>query len=448
MKRLPITVFLLLAVSLVFPQRGIAQSAPVIIRDTEIETTLKDWMAPLLKAANMSPGSVEFVIVQSPQINAFVAGGSNIFLYTGLIAKAENPSEIIGVMAHELGHIAGGHLIGTRGAFERASYESILGTVLGIGAAIATGNGAAANAIMSGTNAVAERRFLAHSRIYESSADQAALRFLTVSEIDPSGLQSFLSKLESEELLPTDRQSEYVRTHPLTRDRIDGLSTRIAASKDKGQPLPLAWIAQHDRMKAKLAAYIDPGRVAWIYGDRDQEVPARYARAIAAYRQKNIAEALKGIDALIAQESENPYFQELKAQILRDSGRVAESLPFYKKAVTMLPRAGLIRIDYAHALLESGPNNQAEAITNLERALQDEPRSPRIHRLLATAYGQKGDEGMAKLHLAEEAVLQRRLDYAKAQAQSALKILPAGNRARIQAQDLLAQIEVLEKDAH
>ncbi len=425
-----------------------AQKPPTIIRDTEIEATIKTWMAPLLNAAHMGPSSVNLVLVQSPQVNAFVAGGANIFLYTGLIDKSESADEVIGVMAHELGHIAGGHLIAGRDALKRASYESILGSVIGIGAAILTGKGGAAQAIIGGASGLAQRRFLAHSRVNESSADQAGLRFLDSAQINPEGLQSFLRKLESDELLPTDQQSEYARTHPLSRNRIDALQTNIDKSPSKDKAIPAEWIKAHARMKAKLIAFTNPGRVPWVYDDLDKSVPARYARSIAAYRDNNVAPALKEIDELIAMEPENPYFLELKGQMLRDFGRVDEAIPFYRKAAKMLPKAGLIQIDLGHALLEarSSQNNYDEAINVLNKALRYEPRSTRAHRLLATAYGRKGDENMAKLHLSEEALLQRRLPYAKRLAETAAKGFTEGSRKWIKAKDILADISTIESN--
>jgi predicted Zn-dependent protease len=437
-------IYAVLSVETALAQQG---PPPKIIRDNEIEATLKEWLSPLLQAAGMGENSVHLVIVDSPQINAFVAGGANIFIYTGLIDRSESPGEIIGVLAHELGHVAGGHLISTRNAMERASYESILGAVLGVGAAILSGDGGAAAAVMSGSASMAERRFLAHTRINESSADQAAMRFLEIAAINPSGLLSFFDKLESEELLPAHQQSEYMRTHPITRNRISALQTGLAQSKYTSQAVPEAWDEQHARMKAKLTGFLNPGRVLWTYDDRDQSVTARYARAIAAYRNNETDDALRGIDALIAEEPENPYFVELKGQMLVDFGRVQEALPHYRRAVEMAPEAGLIRIALGHALIESAQQDQAplrEAIEHLERALRDEPRASRARRLLATAYGRLGEESKAKLNLAEEAVLQSRFDYAKTQAQGVLQTAPPGSREHLQAQDLMAYIETVE----
>lgn len=420
-----------------------APEGPTLIRDTEIENIIKEWSAPLLQAAGLPEGSVNFILVQSPEMNAFVAGGANIFIYTGLIARTENPGELIGVIAHEMGHIAGGHLIRGREAMERASYESILGTILGVGVAIASGEGGAAAAISSGATGLAARRFLAFSRIQESSADQAALTFMDKAHLNPDGLGSFLEKLESEELLPTNQQSEYVRTHPLTANRVAAVETRAKESPYARQPFPASWVEQHARMKAKLIGFISPEKVLWDYQDKDKSIAARYARAIAAYRQNQVNDALKGIDALIASEPNNPYFHELKGQMLTDFGRVKEAIPAYRKAVSLLPKAPLIQIALGHALIEGGggSDNLKEAIRQLESAIKEEPRSSRAYRLLGVAYGQLGDEGHAKLNLAEEAVLQGRFDYAKELAEGVTRSFPQGSREWLQAQDILSYID-------
>lgn len=417
------------------------QSGPAIIRDTEIERTLTEWTTPILKAGGLGPNSVNVILVQSPQLNAFVAGGANIFLYTGLIERTESPGELIGVFAHELGHITGGHLIRTMDAAERASYESILGMVLGIGAAIATGNGAAAQAVMAGSANYAQQKFLAHSRINESAADQAAMTYLEKAEMNPAGMASFLEKLSSEELIPRSQQSEYVRTHPLTQSRVEATQTRASQSAYKDKAWPQDWLEQHARMKAKLIAFTDPGRVPWVYDDQDDSIPARYARAIADYRNSNVDEAIQGINALIADEPDNPYFYELKGQMLVDFGRVQQAVAPYRRAVELAPAAPLIRIAYAHALLETrsgGDKSIRIAIDNLDRALADEKRSSRANRLLATAHGRLGREDIAKVYLAEEALLKRNFEYAQRQAEAALQTLDPDSRAALKAKDVIS----------
>ncbi|MCC6598735.1 MAG: M48 family metallopeptidase [Alphaproteobacteria bacterium] len=417
--------------------------APVIIRDTEIEDILKEWTRPLRASSGLN--DVKIVLVQSSDVNAFVAGGANIFLYTGLISKTESPGELLGVIAHEMGHIAGGHLISTRSAMQRASYESILGAVLGIGAAIATGKGGAASAIIAGSSSMAANRFLAYSRVNESSADQAAFTYLSQSGNSASGLVSFFKKLESEELLPATQQSAYMRTHPVTRDRIQAVGALVARSSLKEEHSTPAQIEQHARIKAKLIGFITPQQVAWTYDERDSSVAARYARSIAAYRMNDLAGALKYLDPLITAEPKNPYFQEFKGQILVDFSRIEDGIPYYRRAVELLPDAPLLRVALAHALIESGDNpaRLKEAITHLQRALKTENRTTRPHRLLATAYGRLGQESMAKLHLAEEGVMQGRVEYAKSQAEGALAGFQEGAPEAIRAHDLLAYIETL-----
>jgi predicted Zn-dependent protease len=448
-KKATLSMALLIAMAIAAPTSLEAQgNAPSLIRDTEIENIFKGWAQPILEQAEIAEDNLQIILVQSDQINAFVAGGANVFFYTGLIEKTDGPEEIIGVLAHEIGHIAGGHLIKTRDAMERASYESILGTVLGIGAAIVSGQGDAAGAIITGSQGIAQRRFLAHSRINESSADQAAYSYLDGANINASGLSSFFQKLQSQELLPSSKQSEYIRTHPITTSRIEAVDALIDKRPElRTKPLPPQWVEQHARMKAKLVGFINPGQVAWAYDDLDQTIAARYARTIAAYRQNEIPSALKQIDALITDEPENPYFHELKGQMLADFSRVEEAIPSYRTSVKLMPDAPLLRIALAHTLIEGADkaSRLQEAIEHLDAALAKEKHSSRAHRLLATAYGRLGQDTQAKLHLAEEAVLQRRLPYAKNQAERALEGAKPDSREWLKAKDILAHIANLEK---
>jgi len=423
------------------PMSANAQS---IIRDTEIENYLSEWFAPIFKANGMTPEQVNIILVQSNELNAFVAGGSNIFIYTGLIDKTENPEELIGVMAHELAHITGGHLVRGRQAMEQASYESILGTIVGLGAAIASGDAGAAAAGSAASNSVASRRFLSTTRSFEASADQAAVRSMENSGLNPEGLLTFMRKLEGEELLPQTQQSEYIRSHPLTRNRISALESKVSQSSKKNLPSKTSWMAQHKLMKAKLTGFINPQQVSWVYDDRDLGVPAVYARSIAAYRENDIENGLKYINQLIEKEPNNAYFYELKAQIYNDFGRLSDAIPIYQKAVNLDPQSGLIRMALGQAQIQqqNASNTQINAaIQNLKRAAIDEPRSSRVHRLLATAYGKIGKDSYAKLHLAEEALLQRKNDYAKTQAKVALKGLETGSSAALRARDIVFYVD-------
>lgn len=425
---------------------GIASptKAQTIIRDAEIESYLSKWFLPILEANNMRPSQVNIVLVQSDDVNAFVAGGSNIFFYTGLIEMTDGPGELIGVMAHELGHITGGHLIRGRDALEQASYESLLGTILGLGAALATGDTNAVGAGSSAGSSLAQRRFLSTSRTYESSADQAAITSMKHAGMPTEGLLTFLQKLEGQELLTTSQQSEYVRTHPLTRNRVDTMKRAVEKSESQNAQYPPQWIEDHKRMRAKLMGFIHPEQVEWSYESTDKSVPALYARSIAAYRQNNLDIALKNINELIAKEPKNPYFYELKGQMLVEFNKLDEGITNYKIALKSLPRSGLILTALGQAQIQQASNSSPllnEAIKNLKKSVREEPLSSRNHRLLATAYGRLDQEALAQLHLAEEALLQRRCRTALKTAKRALASQKLKNSALIRAEDIISACE-------
>lgn len=416
----------------------------MIIRDEEIERTLKKFATPVFEQAGLRPDDIQLVIIGSPVLNAFVAGGMNMFLYTGLILETENPEELIGVMAHETGHIAGGHLVRSREAMENASIQAIVATVLGIAAAVSTGQAEAAAAVSSGGQNVAMSNMLSHSRTQEASADQAAVRFMDQAGISGLGMLSFLEKLQSQELVPASQQAEYVRTHPLTRDRIQLIENGVKTSRAVDKKLSPEFYEDYARMRAKLMGFISPQRVSYEFEDSDHSIAADYARAIADYKLDQTEQALKETDALITREPSNPYFYELKGQMLLEYGRIEEATAAYRKSVEFLPGSGLLNIALAHSLIEGGFNDQAklkEAIDLLQKAKQSEPRSSQLHRLLATAYGRTGQEGLARLSLAEESLLQRDIPMAKKQAEAATTMLKEGSPGWLRAQDILKAAE-------
>lgn len=424
-----------LALALLFLPVTARADGMQVIRDAEIETDLKIMCTPVFQQAGVSPDVVKFVIVQSPDLNAFVAGGQNIFLYTALLLKTQNPEELVGVVAHETGHIALGHLFRAQAQVDNLSFQAILADVLGIAAGIATRNGAAGMAIAGAGQGMAINNMLSHSRTQEASADQAGTRFLSGADLPATGFLSFMGKLKDQELLPETAQSEYVRTHPLTQDRINFLQNVVDARAKEGRPgsVPPAWRGLHSRMKAKLLGYLEPDRALQDRGDTPD---AKYARAIAWYRKGRTDRALPELESVLEAEPDNPYLYELKAQILFEAGRGGESLAPYARAVGLAPKAGLIRVAYGHALLEAG--QLPEAVKQLELSLAAEPHSSETHYFLALAYGKEGKEGLSRLHLAERYAMENRMDLAKREAHLAVKALPPHSPALLQAQDLLA----------
>jgi len=416
------------------------------IRDAEIENYLHELADPVYRAAGLDPQSITIVVVGSNVVNAFVADGMNEFFYTGLLLLTDTPEQMVGVMAHETGHIAGGHLIRGREAMDNASSEAILGMILAAAASVAARDGQAAAAGMSGSEQIAERSFLGFSRSVEASADAAGMSFLDKSGISTRGMLEFFKKLEDQNLLPEDRQTEYVRTHPLTADRIQAVQGHLDNSPPalRDAKLPQKFYEMHERMKAKLLGYLEPERALLRYTDKDPRIPARYALAIAAYRTSQLDRATKLVDGLIHDEPDNPFFYELKAQMLFENGRVEDAVAGYKKANDLLPNSSLLKQAYGHALIESkSPANIDLAIKELLESNRLEDREPLTWRLLASAWGQKAErthdvqyDGMVTYALAEEAVANGKDKVAGQLATRAMKALPKGSPYWLRAQDI------------
>jgi len=417
------------------------RQAPSLIRDTEIENTIRAYGAPLFNAAGLSPQSVHIFLVHDRALNAFVAGGQNLFINTGLIMRAEHPGQIIGVIAHETGHISGGHLARTQDALRNASATSILALVLGAAAAVASGSPDAGVAVMQGGQQIAERNLLSYSRTQEAAADQAGLAFLERTGQSARGLLEFMEVLSHEELLVTARQSPYIRSHPLTRERMDAIREFLARSRHADAAIPDEFKIMHRRMKAKLHGFMDPPtQTLNRYKAEDRSVEARYARATAYYRVPDLANALPLIDGLIAEMPNDAYFHELKGQMLFENGRVTEALQPYETSVRLMPDAPLLRVGLAQVQLELNDKAlHAPAFAHLGEAVRVDPDNPLAWRLLAVAHGREGRLGEVALALAEQAVVQNRMRDARQQAERALKLLQQDSPSWLRAQDIKSQ---------
>jgi predicted Zn-dependent protease len=407
------------------------------IRDAEIESIIQTWWMPIIAAAGLDPAAVHVYLVNDPSLNSFVAGGQNLFLYTGILMRSTSPNQVIGIMAHETGHIAGGHLARSEQAMHNATIASIIAMAAGAAVAAASRNPDAGAAALLGGSQVGERSFLHFSVTQEASADHAAMTFLDRSHQSARGLLQFFQILEQEEFLAAQREDPYLRTHPLTRDRINYVRDHVNQSPWSNAADPPEWLVMHARMKAKLDAFTNPpGNILAKYKADDKSVAARYARAIAYYRIPQLQNALPIIDGLIAQEPNNPYFQELKGQMLFENGRVKEAIVPYQQAVKLKPDSALIKIEAAQVELESeDPALVPKAMALLNEATIYESANPDLWRSLAVAYGRSGSMGMMALSLAEQGMADGDWKNARQQAQRAMKTLPPGPQ-RQRAQDI------------
>ena len=416
-----------------------------LIRDAEIEGLMRIYTRPILKAAGLNPKAVRVYLISDPRINAFVAGGQRIFINTGLLTESPTPNEVIGVLAHETGHIAGGHLARIGSELDRASVTAIVGMLVGLAAMVggaAAGQTEAAQAgqgVMMGSQGLAQRNVLTYQRSMESAADQAALKYLKATGQSPKGMLTLFEKLASQSIATLQNVSPYVMSHPMPFERIRNLETAAKASPyfDKKDPPEL--MLRHQLMQAKLAGYQNSAKAVFRdYPTSDQSMPARYARAIAMYRQGDIKNALPVLDSLIKDLPENPYFWELKGQALMEYGRPSEALEPIRKAMKLLPNNGLIQILMAQALIgTNNKNNAKEAVSLLKKAQRTENDMPVLYQYLGMAYGKMGDIPRAELATAEFAMLRGDRKLALDKANAAQKLFKTGTPEWTRANDIL-----------
>ena len=411
-----------------------------LIRDTEIENTIAAYHAPIIDAAGLDPAALHYYVLSTRELNAFVAGGQNIFITTGLLMRAEHAGQVIGVLAHETGHIVGGHIAQLEGVVREAGLQAIIAQIIGVGVSVLTRNPNAAGVLGSAGVSTIGRALLHYNRGQEQAADQAGLRFLDAAHMSARGMLEFLQILSRQEFLTSARQDPYLLTHPLTQDRIDFVQRHVEESRWSNVPVSPQLNDRHNRMRAKLEGFLNPPQTTLLkYKDTDTSLYARYARAVALYRLPDIAGAVKTIDGLLAEHPNDPYFLELKGQMLFENGKIAESIPPTEAAVRILPNAPLLREALAHALIEmNDPEKDAQALTHLRAGLQIDPQMPEAWRLAATAYGRRGDMAMASLSLAESNLLTGHREEARAQARRAQKGLKEGSPGWLRAEDILS----------
>jgi len=436
-----IAALLALALILLLPADLAAQRLS-FIRDTETENTIRGYATPIFAAAGLNPSDVRIFIINDKQLNAFVAGGQNLFINSGLIMTAKSANQVIGVIAHEAGHIAGGHLARVQDELRKATAEQIVAMVLGAAAAMASGRPDLGTAVGSGGTNIAQRSFLAYTRTQEGSADAAGMKYLDATGQSARGLQEFMETLSGQELLSTARQDPYLRTHPLTSNRISAIKAHVARSSHSDAPPNPDFERQHERVVAKLRGFLDaPSVTLRRYPESDTSLPARYARTVANFRKGDLEHALNEIDALIAEHPDDPYFHELKGEMLFERGRPAEALEPYETAAKLLPHAPLIRVELARVQLSlNDPQLLESAIVNLRAAVAYERDRAFAWRQLAIAYGRNGQMGESSLALAEEAMLKRNKPEARFHAGKAETLLAAGSPGWLQAQDILQQV--------
>jgi predicted Zn-dependent protease len=420
------------------------QKGPPVVRDAEIEQLLREYTQPILRAAGLAQQNVQVVIINDRSFNAFVADGRRIFVNGGALMEAETPNQIIGVLAHESGHIAGGHLSRMREAIASATTQSIIAMLLGAGALVAASRsgaqdlGQAGMAALAGPSMAIQNTMFGYMRAQEEQADRAGVKFLTATGQSPKGMYETFKRLADQSLYQVRYMNPYLQTHPLPSERVAALEGLAKASPYWDHKDPPALQARHDLMRAKLYGFIERAEgVARRYPLSDTSLAARYARAIAAYRFYDPRAALAQIDSLIQAQPQNPYFYELKGQALLEAGKPAEAVAPLRHAVQLAPNPSLIQIMLGQALVSTRDRAHVdEAISILQAAVMREEDSPDAYGHLAMAYGLKNDLPRADLASAQAAYIRGDIKTARELATRAKARFPVGSPGWVKADDL------------
>jgi predicted Zn-dependent protease len=431
----------------VAPTPSRAQSLPPglpVIRDAEIEQLLRDYTQPILRAAGLAQQNVQVTIINDRSFNAFVMDGRRIFINAGALVDAKVPNEVIGVLAHETGHMAGGHLSRLRQQLANAQAASIIAMILGLGGAIAAsragaGGGNPAAAIL-GPQETIRRSLLSYQRAQEEQADRAGVKFLAATGQSAKGMSDTFRRLSDQILFAAQNADPYMQSHPMPAERVAALEILAKNSPNWDKKDSPELQLRHDMMRAKLTGFLDRGdTVARRYPPSDTSLPARYARAIATYRHADLRVAIGQIDGLIQAQPNNPYFYELKGQALLEGGKPAEAIAPLQRAIQLAPQPALIQVLLAQALNAlNAPKSADEAVTLLRTALAQEPESVDGYLQLAMAYGRKGDLAQADLASALAAFMRGDQKTARQLAARAKTRFPIGSPGWVKADDIIS----------
>jgi predicted Zn-dependent protease len=434
----------------VAPGLALAQEnkGPSLLRDTEIEQLLRDYTRPILRAAGLEKQNIQIVIINDSGFNAFVADGRRIFVNYGALMKSDTPNQIIGVLAHETGHLAGGHLAKMREQLAQAQTQMIIAMLLGAGALVAGARSGNSNSGLSNAGAAAisapaeviQRTLLSYVRQQEENADRAGVKFLTATGQSAKGMYETFKRFTDESLFAARGADPYLQSHPMPAERVAALQELARSSPYWDKKDDPALQLRHDMMRAKTSAFMERQDTVYRrYPLSDTSLPARYAHAIATYRHGDLNSALAQIDGLIQVQPNNPYFYELRGQALLERGKPADAVAPLRKAVQLSNNAPLIEMLLGQALVAS--DNKAyteEAIAILRAAVARETEAPLGFTHLAMAYGRKGDYAEADLASAQAAFLRGDNKTARDLASRAKTRFAVGTPGWVKADDIVS----------
>jgi predicted Zn-dependent protease len=441
--KIKIYILLLLLLTFSIIKNSYAQSL-TIIRDSEIEMFIKEISSPIFEAADLDPNAINIYIIQDQSLNAFISNGQNLFINSGTITDAKNYNELVGVISHETGHIMGGHLIRSQEKLENLQQTTLISAIIAGAAAVASGRGEVGAAIATGANTSSIGSYMSYRKNEERAADKSATNLLKETNQSAKGLLSFMKKIKQQEFFINSSNSEYFRTHPLTRERITYIEDIVKNEKNIKNDTELE--KRFKNIQAKLFAYIEPtDKTLLKYKTTNNSDEAIYARSIAYMKNIDLKKSINEINYLIKKDETNPFYHELKAQIYYENGNTKEAKKEYEKAHNLLPNSELIKMSYSQTLISNENNftDNEKAIKLVNSILIENPKNINAWRILSVAYNNTGNQIAAKYAAAEFSYYKKDYALAKKQAKDLINKLNKNSSLYFKTQDIITRSNLI-----
>jgi beta-barrel assembly-enhancing protease len=391
-------------------------------------------------------GDFEFFAVGAPEINAFALPGGYVGVNTGLILATESESELASVLAHEITHVTQHHIARQM----EAQSASQLAMLAGLAAAIlagASGNDQAAQAAVTGATAGAMQNQINYTRDFEREADRIGFQLLEKAGFDARAMASFFQRLQQATRLQDNKTPGYLRTHPLTYERVAEAQDRAFSSPYKQVRDSL----EYQLVRALLKSYqgIPDEAVAALRKQLDTprteaRNAARYGLAAAQLRAAKFPEAMAEVQALDKAGFRHPMVEALAGQILLQSGQYAAARSRYETALARYPDHLQLVYDYPRNLIKARDFNTAARFT--EAQLSQRRNDSTLHELAAEAHSGVGHQTLSHYHLGEMYALRGDTREAIQQMEIATRAQDGGEQAQALAEGRLIALRKQRRD--
>ena len=352
-----------------------------------------------------SPFDFEFFAMADPGINAFALPGGFVGVNMGLILLTQSESELAAVLAHEISHVTQHHYTRSVAAQQRSLLYSLGALALALAAAKAGGSANAGQAIAAGVTsaqALAIQSQLNYTRENEYEADRIGFQRLDAAKFDDNAMATFMERLQKSGRFSEGNAPSYLRTHPVTTERIAEAQARAYGKPYRQVPdsldfqLVRALLRSYQGTPKDAVDYFDASLVEHKY---NSEVAVRYGLVASLLRAENWTRAKSELVTLQKIAPPSPMIEAMAGHVYMESGDLDRAIALFEGALAKYPNKMQLIYDYPEALLRAKRAKDAAAF--LERELARFPNNGPLHRIAARTYADLGKKTLQYMHQGE-----------------------------------------------